>query len=125
MSTPTLPVPITFKLPEGMAGRGTDAAGALARRSSQFRNPDSGSANITIDGEYCPDTATLAQIAEESERSGCAVTDVHVVDQGGRLARLPGPTQTLRSALAGGVSRAGPVAGTWRCWTRPTRRSGR
>ncbi|MCQ4206847.1 MULTISPECIES: DUF1795 domain-containing protein [Streptomyces] len=109
MST-TLPVPITFKLPEGWQAAAPDAAGAPgAAFVAVHPFPDSGfTANITIDGEYRPDTATLAQIADESvERLRAAVTDVHVVDrQEVGSPGSPGLTQTLEiSALAGGVTR--------------------
>src|SRR4051794_3873554 len=109
MST-TLPVPITFQLPEGWQAAAPDAAGAPgAAFVALHPYPDSGfTANITLDGEYRPDEATLAQIADESVQNlRQAVTAVEVVDrQQVGSPEAPGLTQTLEiSAVAGGVPR--------------------
>ncbi|MFD6338850.1 hypothetical protein [Streptomyces sp. NPDC060131] len=106
----TLPVPIEFELPEGWRAARPDEAGAPgAAFVALHPRPDAGfNANITIDGEYRPDTATLAEIADASvERLGQATTSVVVA---GRReigsADAPGFTQTLAlSTVVGGVPR--------------------
>ncbi|MGY0018020.1 hypothetical protein [Streptomyces sp. cg35] len=109
MST-ILPVPITFKLPDGWHAAAPDKAGAPgAAFVALHPYPDAGfTANITIDGEYRPDGSTLAQIADESvERLRQAVTSVEVRDrQEVGSAEAPGLAQTLEIAtVAGGVDR--------------------
>ncbi|GGY03690.1 hypothetical protein [Streptomyces djakartensis] len=106
----TLPVPIQFELPEGWRAEPPDAAGAPgAAFVARHPRPDAGfTANITIDGEFRPDAATLPEIAHESvERLRQAGTLVEAI---GRReigsADAPGLTQTLAvSALVGGVHR--------------------
>ncbi|MFF7392759.1 hypothetical protein ACFZAE_30485 [Streptomyces scabiei] len=106
----TLPVPIEFELPEGWRAAPPDEVGAPgAAFVALHPRPDAGfTANITIDGAYRPDVATLFDIAQESvERLGRAATSVAVT---GRReigsADAPGFTQTLAiSAVAGGVPR--------------------
>ncbi|MFE3996518.1 hypothetical protein ACFXPW_33260 [Streptomyces goshikiensis] len=78
----TLPVPISFRPPEGWLPaappQGADAQGvALAL---VHPHPDAGfTANITVDGEYRPDPATLAELADASvERLSEAVGSVTV-----------------------------------------------
>ena len=74
----TLPTPIAFRLPEDwrpVPPDDVDAAGAAF--VAMLPDPDHGfTANVTIDGEYRPETAPLTSIAEQS-------------------------VQTLREALAG------------------------
>ncbi|PVE04187.1 hypothetical protein [Streptomyces scopuliridis] len=104
----TLPVPIEFELPEGWRAAPPDEVGAPgAAFVALHPRPDAGfTANITIDGEYRPDAATLPEIAQESvERLSQATTSVVVA---GRRevgsADAPGFTQTLAvSAVVGGV----------------------
>lgn len=65
----TLPVPIEFRLPEGWLPaalpEGADAPGVAF--AAVHPHPDDGfAANITIDGEYRPDDATLPELADES-----------------------------------------------------------
>lgn len=106
----TLPVPIEFELPEGWHAAPPDEAGAPgAAFIALHPQPDAGfTANITIDGEYRPDAATLPEIAEESvERLSRATASVAVA--GHReigSAEAPGFTQVLAvSAIVGGVLR--------------------
>ncbi|MET9516583.1 hypothetical protein [Streptomyces sp. NPDC002994] len=106
----TLPVPIEFELPEGWSAAPPDEVGAPgAAFVALHPQPDAGfTANITIDGEYRPDAATLPEIAHESvERLRQAGTSVKVT--GGReigSADAPGLTQTLAvAAVVGGVPR--------------------
>ncbi|WP_155058851.1 hypothetical protein [Streptomyces blattellae] len=104
----TLPVPIQFELPEGWRAAPPDEAGAPgAAFVARHPQSDAGfTANITVDGEYRPDAATLPEIAHESvERLSQAVSSVEVI--GHReidSADAPGFTQTLAvSAVVGGV----------------------
>ncbi|GAA3797545.1 hypothetical protein ACFS5L_31535 [Streptomyces phyllanthi] len=104
------PVPIQFELPEGWRAAPPDAVGApQAAFVARHPQPDAGfTANITIDGEYRPDAATLSEIAHQSvERLSQAATSVEVT--GHReigSADAPGFTQTLAvSAVVGGVAR--------------------
>ncbi|MFE4535114.1 hypothetical protein ACFRKB_08520 [Streptomyces scopuliridis] len=104
----TLPVPIEFELPEGWRAAPPDKVGAPgAAFVALHPRPDAGfTANITIDGEYRPDAATLPEIAHESvERLRQATTSVVVA--GSRevgSADAPGFTQTLAvSAVVNGV----------------------
>ncbi|MEU9313104.1 hypothetical protein [Streptomyces sp. NPDC048256] len=64
----TLPVPIEFRLPEGwlpVRPEGFDAPDVAF--AAVHPQPDAGfAANITIDGEVPPDSATLAELAEAS-----------------------------------------------------------
>ncbi|MBT2487888.1 hypothetical protein J7E96_04945 [Streptomyces sp. ISL-96] len=106
----TLPVPIEFELPEGWRAAPPDEVGAPgAAFVALHPQPDDGfTANITIDGEYRPDEATLSEIAHESvERLRQSATSVVVTGRreiGSEDA--PGFTQTLAvSAVIGGVRR--------------------
>ncbi|WUH91393.1 hypothetical protein OG900_15630 [Streptomyces sp. NBC_00433] len=67
MST-TLPVPIEFRLPDGWHPAPPDEVGApdVAFVALYAKPDDHFTANITIDGEYRPDDASLADIAEAS-----------------------------------------------------------
>ncbi|WP_367321342.1 hypothetical protein [Streptomyces sp. HUAS ZL42] len=106
----SLPVPIEFELPEGWRAAPPDEVGARDAAFVAVRLPsDAGfTANITIDGEYRPDPATLPEIADESVgRLGQAVTSVTVTDrrEAGSV-DAPGLTQNLAfSAVVGGVNR--------------------
>ncbi|CAL9428982.1 hypothetical protein SUDANB6_02008 [Streptomyces sp. enrichment culture] len=109
MST-ILPVPIQFQLPESWRTELPDAVGAPgAAFVARHPQPDAGFvANITIDGDYRPDEATLSEIAHGSvERLRQIVTSVEVI--GHRefgSADAPGLSQTLAvSAVVGGASR--------------------
>jgi hypothetical protein len=106
----TLPVPIEFELPEGWRAASPDEAGAPgAAFLALHPQPDAGfTANITIDGEYRPDAATLPDMAHESverlRRAGTAVEVMGHREIGS--ADAPGLTQTLAvSAVVGGVPR--------------------
>ncbi|MET9832336.1 hypothetical protein ABZ078_24240 [Streptomyces sp. NPDC006385] len=106
----TLPVPIEFELPEGWRAAPPDEVGAPAAAFVALHpQSDAGfTANITIDGEYRPDEATLAEIAHASvERLNQAATSALVT--GSReigSADAPGFTQTLAvSAVVNGVPR--------------------
>ncbi|MFE1784795.1 hypothetical protein ACFW9F_19985 [Streptomyces sp. NPDC059506] len=106
----TLPVPIEFELPEGWRAAPPDDVGAPGAAFVALHPlPDDGfTANITIDGEYRPDGATLSEIADASvERLRQAAMSVAVI--GHReigSADAPGFTQTLAvSGVVGGVHR--------------------
>lgn len=106
----TLPVPIQFELPDGWHAAPPDEVGAPgAAFVALAPQSDAGfTANITIDGEFRPDAATLPEIAFESvERLRQACTSVEVA--GGReigSTDAPGLTQTLAvTAVVGGVAR--------------------
>lgn len=106
----TLPVPIQFELPEGWRAASPDAVGAPgAAFVALHPQPDAGfTANITIDGDYRPDAATLREIADESvERLRQTAASVEVTERREiGSADAPGLTQTLTvSAVAGGVRR--------------------
>ncbi|MDQ8705385.1 hypothetical protein RCO28_23225 [Streptomyces sp. LHD-70] len=106
----TLPVPIEFGLPESWHAAPPDEVGAPgAAFIALYPQPDAGfTANITIDGEYRPDAATLPEIAHESvERLRQADATVNVTSSREiGSADAPGLTQTLAvAAVVGGVSR--------------------
>ncbi|KMS84131.1 hypothetical protein [Streptomyces sp. NRRL WC-3725] len=94
-----LPVPIEFDLPQGWRAAPPAEVGSPGAAFVAVHFPsDAGfTANITVDGEYRPDEATLAGIADESvERLGQAVTAVTVTDRReiGSV-DAPGLSQTL------------------------------
>lgn len=106
----TLPVPIEFELPEGWRAAPPDDVGAPgAAFVALHPRPDDGfTANITVDGEYRPDEATLPEIAHASvQRLGEAATSVAVTARREvGTADAPGFTQTLAvTAVAGGARR--------------------
>lgn len=106
----TLPVPITFALPEGWFAVSPDGVGAPgAAFVARHPRPDAGfTANITIDGEHRPDAATLSEIAHDSvEHLRQADASVEVVgSREAGTADAPGFTQTLAvSTVVGGVRR--------------------
>ncbi|MGW1492634.1 hypothetical protein [Streptomyces sp. NPDC002402] len=108
--TTTLPVPIAFELPDGWRATPPDGVGATgAAFVALHPHPDAGfTANITVDGEFRPDAATLPEIADESVenlRRSAASVDVAERREVGS-ADAPGLTQTLAvSAVAGGTLR--------------------
>lgn len=109
MST-TLPVPIEFDLPEGWRAAPPDEVGAPGAAFVAVHLPSDGgfTANVTIDGEYRPDTATLADIADESVKhlgeAGVAAAVTGRRETGSVDA--PGLTQTLTfSAVVGEMTR--------------------
>lgn len=67
----TLPTPIEFRLPEDwrpVPPDEVDASGAAF--VAMLPDPDQGfTANVTIDGEYRPDTAPLTSMADQSVRT--------------------------------------------------------
>jgi hypothetical protein len=106
----TLPVPIAFELPEGWRATPPDGVGAPgAAFVALHPQPDAGfTANITVDGEFRPDEATLPEIADESvEHLRRTATSVQVTERREiGSADAPGLTQTLAvSAVAGGALR--------------------
>jgi len=106
----TLPVPIEFELPEGWHAAPPDEVGAPgAAFIALYPQSDAGfTANITIDGAYRPDAATLPDIAHESVehlRQADAMVEVTASREIGS-ADAPGLTQTLAvAAVVGGVPR--------------------
>lgn len=64
----TLPVPIEFRLPDGWRPAPPDEVGAPdVAFVALHPHPDAGfTANITIDGDYRPDDATLTDLADAS-----------------------------------------------------------
>ncbi|HWU12046.1 MAG TPA: hypothetical protein VN520_37835 [Streptomyces sp.] len=108
--TTTLPVPIAFELPDGWRATPPDGVGATGSAFVALHaHPDAGfTANITVDGEFRPDAATLPGIADESvenlRRSAASVDVVERREVG--TVDAPGLTQTLAvSAVAGDALR--------------------
>ncbi|UNS96348.1 hypothetical protein MMF93_07405 [Streptomyces tubbatahanensis] len=105
-----LPVPIEFQLPEGWDAADPDKADApgVAFAALHPERDNGFAANITIDGEYRPDAATLSQIAEESvQRMHELAHEVQVVDRAevGSSA-APALTQSMSfSAVSEGARR--------------------
>ncbi|KOY53538.1 MULTISPECIES: hypothetical protein [unclassified Streptomyces] len=106
----TLPVPIEFGLPDGWRAAPPDEVGAQGVAFIALHpQPDAGfTANITVDGDFRPDGATLADMADESvERLRRAAESVTVTSRrelGSEAA--PGLAQRVAlSAVAGGVRR--------------------
>ena len=105
-----LPVPIEFELPEGWKAVPPDQVSAPGAAFVAVRlPPDAGfTTNMTIDGEFRPDPATLSEIADESvRRLGQAVVAVTVADRREiGPPDAPGLMQSLTfSAAVDGVSR--------------------
>ncbi|MFI5999036.1 hypothetical protein ACIA98_01225 [Streptomyces sp. NPDC051366] len=106
----TLPVPIEFSLPDGWKPAPPDEVGALGVAFiALHERPDAGfTANITIDGDFRPDGATLADMAEESVDRVRQAAESVVVTSRRELGSeaSPGLAQRLTlSAVAGGVRR--------------------
>jgi hypothetical protein len=106
----TLPVPIEFRLPDGWLPARPEALEAQqVAFAAVHPQPDAGfSANITIDGEVPPDTATLADLADASVEHLRRVAES--VEVAGRrevgTADAPALTQRLLfSADTGGTRR--------------------
>jgi hypothetical protein len=106
----TLPVPIEFELPDGWRAAPPDEVGAPgAAFVALHPQPDAGfTANITIDGEYRPDSAVLPEMADGSverlRETGASVllTDRREIGSAG----APGLLQKLAvSTTAGGTHR--------------------
>jgi hypothetical protein len=110
MST-TLPVPIEFRLPDEWRPAPPDEVGAPdVAFVALHPEPDAGfTANITIDGEYRPDEAELADMADESVQRMRAIAGSVVLtgrqEVGSEAA--PGLTQQLSFTVeTGGVRHA-------------------
>ncbi|MFE2553996.1 hypothetical protein ACFXGI_36575 [Streptomyces sp. NPDC059355] len=107
----TLPVPIEFSLPDGWRSAPPDEVGAPGVAFIALHgHPDDGfTANITVDGDFRPDGATLADMAEESvERLRRAAAESVTVTSRRELGSeaSPGLAQRLTlSAVGGGVRR--------------------
>ncbi|WP_411086913.1 hypothetical protein [Streptomyces sp. 061-3] len=106
----TLPVPIEFRLPEGWLPARPEAFDAPGVAFAAVRpQPDAGfSANITIDGEFTPDAATLVGLADESAERLREVAESVVVAQRREVGSLDAPALTQRltfSAVAGDARR--------------------
>ncbi|WP_406183330.1 hypothetical protein [Streptomyces sp. NBC_01006] len=106
----TLPVPIEFSLPEGWQAAPPDEVGAPGVAFiALYERPDDGfTANITIDGDFRPDEATLTDMGDESvERLRQAAESVVVTSRrelGSEAS--PGLAQRLTlSAVGAGVRR--------------------
>ncbi|KPI05825.1 hypothetical protein OK074_4315 [Actinobacteria bacterium OK074] len=106
----TLPVPIEFEMPEGWHAAPPDEVGAPGTAFIALHpRPDAGfTANITIDGEYRPDAATLPEIADGSvarlRETGASVELTDRREMGS--AEVPGLIQKLAvSATVGGAPR--------------------
>ncbi|MBA8822763.1 hypothetical protein FHX42_000092 [Saccharopolyspora lacisalsi] len=107
----TLPIPIKFELPEGWQAGDPDELGspdsAFAAIHPGSWQPGS-TANITIDGAYRPDPATLTDIADESVGNIEQVAEPVEVAQRSELgsAEAPGLGQVLKfSAVVDGTAR--------------------
>ncbi|MFE3587275.1 hypothetical protein ACFXOY_07090 [Streptomyces niveus] len=106
----TLPVPIEFRLPEGWlpADPGSGDVQGVAFAAVHPHPDDGFTANLTIGGEYRPDAATLAEIADES---AARLRDVaESVEVSNRREVGPGDAPALTqwltfSAVAGGARR--------------------
>jgi len=107
----TLPVPIQFELPDGWVAAPPDEIGAPGAAFVAL-HPDAQPAgfttNITVGGEFRPDQASLADIADESVETLAASTTaatLHSRNQFGD-ADAPGLSQLVRiRERIGGVER--------------------
>ncbi|MFJ3198861.1 hypothetical protein [Streptomyces sp. NPDC086989] len=107
----TLPVPIEFSLPEGWRSAPPDEVGAPGVAFiALHEHPDDGfTANITADGDFRPDGATLADMGDESldrlrEAGAESVVVTSRRDLGSEAS--PGLAQRLTlSAVGAGVRR--------------------
>ncbi|MER7566092.1 hypothetical protein ABTZ93_24450 [Streptomyces sp. NPDC097941] len=106
----TLPVPIEFELPDGWRAAPPDKVDAPgAAFVALYAQPDADfTANITIDGDYRPDSATLPEIADGSverlRETGASVVLTDRREMGS--AEAPGLLQKLAVATrVGGTPR--------------------
>jgi hypothetical protein len=107
----TLPVPIEFELPDGWVAAPPDELGAPGAAFVAL-HPDARPAgfttNITIGGEFRPDHASLADIADESIENLAAATTAATLGSRNEFgdADAPGLTQLVRiRERVGGVER--------------------
>ncbi|MEV0737504.1 hypothetical protein AB0I51_16320 [Streptomyces sp. NPDC050549] len=95
----TLPIPIQFEVPQGWRAAPPDEVGApgAAFVAVHLLSDTGFTSNITVDGEYRPDTATLPRIADESvSLMSESVASIRVTDRRETgSAGAPGLTQTL------------------------------
>ena len=95
----TLPIPIQFDVPQGWRAAPPDEVGApgAAFVAVHLLSDTGFTPNITVDGEYRPDTTTLSRIADESVGlMSESVTSIRVTDRRETgSADAPGLTQTL------------------------------
>ncbi|MFF3864056.1 hypothetical protein [Streptomyces sp. NPDC002209] len=106
----TLPVPIEFSLPDGWRPAPPEEVGAPGVAFiALHEHPDEGfTANIAVDGDFLPDGATLAEMAEESVDRVRRVAESVVVTSRRELGSeaSPGLAQRLTlSAVVKGVRR--------------------
>lgn len=99
----TLPVPIEFRLPEGWlpAALPDEAEDPDVAFAAVHPRPDDGfTANITIDGEYRPDAATLPELADESVERLREAAESAVVTDRREVGSADAPALTQRLAVA-------------------------
>lgn len=106
----SLPVPITFQLPDGWGTAPPDSVGVsdVAFVVVHAQSDAGFTANISISGEYHPDDASLAEIAVASvQRIRAVAESVKVVDRKEvGSCDVPGLAQTICfSAVVGGGRR--------------------
>lgn len=107
----TLPVPIEFRLPDGWlpapAPKDPDASDVAF--AAVHPQPDAGfTANITIGGEFLPDEATPAGVADDSVAHLRAVAESVMVADRREVGSPDAPALVQRltlSAVAGGMRR--------------------
>ncbi|KIF78980.1 hypothetical protein QR77_19110 [Streptomyces sp. 150FB] len=105
----TLPVPIEFRLPEGWlpAALPEDADAPGVAFAAVHPRPDDGfAANITIDGEYRPDAATLPELADESVERLREAAESAVVTDRREVGAADAPALTQRLVFAAAVAGA-------------------
>ncbi|MEX2981325.1 hypothetical protein [Streptomyces sp. C36] len=103
-----LPVPIEFRLPEAWLPADPEGDGASGVAfAAVHRQADAGfTANITIDGEYRPDTATLDELADESVERLREVADSVVVTHRREVDYPDAPALIQRLAFSTGTDDA-------------------
>ncbi|WP_329386565.1 hypothetical protein OG625_28205 [Streptomyces sp. NBC_01351] len=108
MPTP-VPVPITFRLPDGWLPARPETVGPGIAFASVHPHPDAGfAADITLDGDIPPEGTTLAELAAESTRRMAALAESVTVTSLHEFGSADAPTLTQRltfTTLAGGVRR--------------------
>jgi hypothetical protein len=108
----TLPVPIEFELPHGWVAAPPDEVGAPGAAFVALHpdpRPAGFTTNITIGGDFRPDQASLADIADESVERLAASTTEAILGSRNEFgdAEAPGLTQLVRiRERIGGVERA-------------------